>query len=71
MVAVPATTPVSNPELGSIVATEVLPLAHVPPDVASVSVVVAPPQTADDPNMAAGDVPTLTVAVDLHDALIV
>lgn len=55
MIAVPADTPVTTPEELPTVATAVLPLVQVPPDVASKSVEVEPMQyTAPVPVGVAG-----------------
>jgi hypothetical protein len=42
MIAVPALTPVTIPEPEPTIATPVLPLVHIPPDVPSVKVVPEP-----------------------------
>jgi hypothetical protein len=67
MVAVPAATPVTTPEVDTI-ATEVLLEDHVPPMVASPKVVVDPAQTEVVPVMAAtvGSALTVTEAVELE-----
>ena len=67
MFAVPADTPETIPE-EETVATPVLPLAHVPPEVASVKVVVVPEHTltAVEGPIAAGLKLTVTIAVDAH-----
>ena len=62
MLDVPADTPETIPVV-PIVATPVLALVHVPPPVASASVVVAPVQTVRVPVMAAGVVLTVTILV--------
>jgi len=54
MVTVPEATPVTMPVAGPTVAVAVLLLAHVPPVVASASVVVDPAQTVAVPVIAAG-----------------
>jgi hypothetical protein len=54
MVAEPEATPVITPVDAPTVATEVLPLLQVPPDVASETVVVAPVQTVVVPVIADG-----------------
>jgi hypothetical protein len=54
MLAVPLSTPVTTPVEDPIVAIEVLPLFHVPPDGVVVSVVVSPAQTVAVPEIAAG-----------------
>jgi hypothetical protein len=53
MVHVPTATPVTTPAV-LIVAIEVLPLIHVPPDVASVKVLVPPTVVVVMPPIAAG-----------------
>ena len=65
MVAVPAATPVTIPDV-PIVATPVLLLAHVPPLVVEDRVVVDPAHTEVVPVIAAGSAFTVTVAVLLH-----
>lgn len=62
MVGVPVPTPVTIPELVPAVACEVLLLLHVPPEVPSLNVIVAPMHTADAPVIAAGDGLTVIVA---------
>ena len=62
MVAVPADTPVTIPELMPIVAIVVAVLVQVPPPTASVSGVVAPIHTVIIPVMAAGTGLTVTVS---------
>ena len=60
----PADNPVTRPEL-LIVATPVLPLLHVPPVVASVSVIVEPIHTLPGPLIVPADtVLTTTVTAD-------
>jgi hypothetical protein len=58
--------PVTTPEEVPIVATAGLLLVHVPPGVASVSVMVVPRQTLDDPEMEAGDGLTVTTALTVQ-----
>ncbi len=70
MVVVPAFTPVSNPVLAPIVATEVWLLSQVPPVVKSLKVVVLPWQTADAPVMGVR-VFTVSIAVATHPAAVV
>jgi len=65
IVALPADIPVTVPEIGPIVATPALLLAHVPPDDVLLNVVVAPTQTDAVPVIAAGK--ALTVAVVLEE----
>ena len=72
MVALPAATPVTTPP--ATVATEAFDEVHVPPEVASVKVVLEPVHTVNVPAIAAGaagTVPTVTaaVAVELPQAL--
>src|SRR4051812_8276206 len=54
MAAVPAATPVTSPVTASTVATDVLPLAHVPPEIASLSSPVAPVQILSVPDIGGG-----------------
>jgi hypothetical protein len=61
MMVVPGDTPVATPVPATMVATEVVPLLHVPP--ASVSAVVNPLQTARLPPIAAGSGLTVTASV--------
>ncbi len=63
MVAVPAATPLATPVLEPIVATDVLLLAHVPPDELLFKVVVAPAQTFVVPVMLAGAGFTVNMAL--------
>jgi hypothetical protein len=60
---VPAETPESSAEVEPMVATEVVPELHVPPDVASVRVVDVPLQIENVPPIAAGTGVTVTTAV--------
>jgi hypothetical protein len=62
MMLVPAETPDTTP-VDETVATDVEPLVHAPPDVASVRLVVLPAQTLAVPVMAAGDALTVTTVV--------
>jgi hypothetical protein len=62
---VPAATPVTTPVPGVIVAMPVFPLLHVPPGVASLSVVVLPTQTVATPVIGAIGF-TVMVMVDIH-----
>ena len=55
MLAVPAATPVTVPDVPLMLATVPLSDAHVPPVTASLSVVVRPAQTATIPAMDAGN----------------
>ena len=54
MVTTPEVTPVTIPDVEPMVATPVLLLVHVPPEVASVNVVVKPTHTFVVPPIAAG-----------------
>jgi hypothetical protein len=60
---VPADIPVITPVLELIVATDVVLLAHVPPVVLSVNVVVPPTQMAEAPMIAIGAALTVTTFV--------
>ena len=63
----PDAIPVTAPEVGLITATEVVPLLHVPPAVASVSVVVAVPGHIESvPPIAAGNGLTVTTVVAIQ-----
>lgn len=66
MAVVPVVRPVIAPVADPIVATEVVALAHVPPVVASVSVMLAPTHKADGPLIAAGNGFTVTVVFLKH-----
>jgi hypothetical protein len=59
---VPAATPETIPDEPTV-ATEAALLLHVPPDVASLKDMTEPAHTEDEPEMAAGTVLTVTVAV--------
>ena len=63
ILAVPAATPVTTPLELFMVATNVVPLVHTPPEVASESVAVKPMQGAAIPAIAAGVGTTVTVFV--------
>lgn len=63
IVAEPVITPVNNPVAEPMMAIEVELLVHVPPAVLSVSVVVAPAQSAPAPVMTAGSGLTVSTAV--------
>jgi len=63
MVEVPDVTPLTTPVVEPMVATEVLVLLHVPPDVPSVNVVVLPAQTEVVPEIVAGTAFTVTTAI--------
>jgi hypothetical protein len=63
---VPGATPVTTPETGSMVATEVEPALHEPPIVASLTVADAAWQTLAGPDIAAGNGFTVTMAVVLQ-----
>jgi hypothetical protein len=54
------------PVVKLIVATEVLPLSHVPPATASVRVIVAPTHTVDGPRMDVGAAVTVMVVVAMQ-----
>ena len=60
IVLVPEETPVATPVVEIIVATVVVPLDQVPPEVRSVSAVVNPAQTERAPLIAAGNGFTVT-----------
>jgi hypothetical protein len=60
---VPSVRPVTVPVAGSIVATAVLVLLHVPPVAASVNVVLAPTHNDREPPIAGGVATTVTVVV--------
>ena len=64
IVVVPADTPVTTPEVTSTVAIAALPLLHVPPVVASLSVEVAPAHIFVIPVTGAANGLTVTVAVE-------
>ena len=59
----PSSIPVTTPVVLPMVATDGVPLLHVPPVVRSVSVIVAPAHTAVGPLMAAGAGLTMIVAL--------
>ena len=61
MVTVPVATPVANPDAGSMVAIVGSLLTHVPPEVASVNVVVAVTHMLLAPLIAAGTGSSVTV----------
>lgn len=63
MIDVPEDTPPNDPRLLTVPTAVVL-LLHVPPDVASVSVVLLPTHTDDAPPIAAGDARTVTSCVE-------
>jgi hypothetical protein len=63
IIAVPEDTPVTTPVPLITVAIPVLALAHVPPVVPSVNVMVEPTQTGDDPGIVDGVVLTVTMVV--------
>lgn len=54
MSAVPAATPVTMPDDGPTVATEILLLVHVPPNAELNNEIVCPTQTDDGPDIAGG-----------------
>jgi len=60
---VPEDTPVTTPVPLTTVAIVVLPLAHVPPVVPSVTVIVEPTQNGEDAEIADGVVLTVTIVV--------
>ena len=66
MMAEPVLSPVTIPKREPIVATAVLSLVHVPPPVASCSVVVWPMQTKGIPVIAGGSGKMVTVVVTTH-----
>lgn len=63
MVSVPASTPVTTPVAGIMVAVAVLLLLQVPPALASLSVTDAPSHTPVAPVIVAGSGFTVTLAV--------
>lgn len=63
MVTAPAATPVTTPVAELTVALAVLLLLHVPPAVASVSVVLIPVHNVEAPEMAAAAVRSVTTLV--------
>lgn len=63
---VPPDTPVNTPVAEPIVATPVVPLIQVPPEVASLSVIVDPSHTAVLPVIVAGNGLTVTVVLVLQ-----
>ena len=63
MAAVPALVPVTTPVVEFTVAIPVALLLHVPPAVASVSVIVWPAQTTVGPDMATGKELTVITCV--------
>ena len=71
MVTTPEATPVTTPVAELTVATEVLELDHVPPEVASVSVIEEPGHTVLLPAIAAGPGVTVTVFTTLPQPLTV
>lgn len=68
----PTATPVTVPDTEPTVATEILPLIQVPPDVASDKVIVEPAQmlTGVDGVIAAGTALTVTVAIAKHEPIV-
>ena len=64
MVVVPVPTPVTMPEEPTV-ATLLLVLLHVPPDMASVRLIVAPVQTSDGPVIIPADGGILTVTISV------
>ena len=71
MVDAPAASVVTIPVAGSIVATAKLLLLHVPPAVASISMVLAPAHTEVTPVIAAGSRFTVTAIAAAHPAAVV
>lgn len=71
MVTVPGPIPVTMPVPAPTVATAVVLQLHVPPGVASVSVIEDNAQTALAPTIGAGPALTVTIVFDLQYALIV
>ena len=65
-VAVPADTPVTTPVTESTEATEVLPLAHLPPIVPSDKAVFDPAHMLSVPVMAVADIITVVVVTAVH-----
>jgi hypothetical protein len=63
MFVVPAVTPETIPDIAPTVATDVVPLLHTPPEVASDKLVVAPEHTLLAPEIAAGNGFTVTIVV--------
>jgi hypothetical protein len=63
MTDVPAATPVTTPDAEPMVATLVVPLVQVPPDVALVNVLVLPTHTDSEPLIAPGNALTVTILV--------
>lgn len=63
MVAVPNAMPLSNPLVEPIVATAVLLLAHIPPGIAFVSVVLSPAHIRSTPEIGPGTRLTVTTAM--------
>lgn len=64
--AVPGDNAVTRPDVAPTVATDVVPLVHAPPGVASVNVVVESWHSELLPAIAAGDGVTLMVLVTIH-----
>ena len=69
MFEVPTATPVTNPVEEITVATDVFPEVHVPPEDASVSVVVLPTHTDVVPVMAPAEGRGFTVTTFVADAV--
>jgi hypothetical protein len=65
----PALTPFNNPDVEFIVATDVVPLFHVPPGVASLKVVDEFEQMVAEPVMGAGNGLTVTVVDEAQPVL--
>src|SRR3569833_1405932 len=66
MVGVPTATPVTTPVEPTTVAWLVVPLVHVPPPVAEMSVVVLKTQTLEDPVIAAVKELEVTGSIENH-----
>lgn len=71
MIEVPAPMPVTIPDEAPTVATAVVPLTHVPPGDALLSVVVDPAQTDSVPVIAGGAGLTVTTVVRTHPGVLV
>jgi hypothetical protein len=71
IVTIPEPAPVTMPVEDPTVATDVALLLHVPPNVASVKVVVALVQTVDAPPIVAGRAFTVTVLIAMQPAEVV
>ena len=69
MVTLPVATPVTSPDVLLAVAMPELLLLHVPPPVASLSVLVPPTVAYNIPEIAGGEINTLTVVIAAHPPL--